>query len=83
MGDAPASNRVSALPPSLPPRGLSRPQAAAYVGVSVGTFNEMVGDGRMPQPKVVNSRLIWDRLAIDQAFYALPDKDAPKVEFAL
>jgi hypothetical protein len=67
--------RSDALPPGTLPRGLCRAQAAAYVGASVGLFNEMVADGRMPQPKVVNARLIWDRLALDQAFDALPDRE--------
>jgi excisionase family DNA binding protein len=53
---------------------LSREQAAAYLGISPGTFNLMVDDGRMPAPKVINTRLVWDRLALDQAFEALPDK---------
>ena len=39
--------RRSALPPSLPPRGLSRVQAAEYIGVSPSLFDEMVRDGRM------------------------------------
>jgi predicted DNA-binding transcriptional regulator AlpA len=59
------------LPVSLPPRGLSRPLAAAYIGVSVGLFDEMVGDGRMPQPKRINTRKVWDRHEIDQHFDAL------------
>jgi hypothetical protein len=39
---------VSCLPPSLPPRGLSRGQAAEYIGVGVTKFDELVNDGRMP-----------------------------------
>lgn len=71
------------LPLSLPPRGLSREQAAAYFGVSAGTFDAMVRDGRAPGPKVINSRLVWDRVALDAAFDALPDRQAPKLEFAV
>ena len=41
------------LPPSLAPRGLCREVAAVYIGVSPGTFDQMVTDGRMPGPKVV------------------------------
>jgi hypothetical protein len=36
----------------------------------------MVRDGRMPGPKLINTRTIWDRLALDRAFEALPDRDA-------
>jgi len=62
------------LPLSLPPRGLSREQAAAYYGVSPGLFDVMVADGRAPQPKEINRRLVWDRLQLDSAFSALPDR---------
>jgi predicted DNA-binding transcriptional regulator AlpA len=61
----------SSLPPSLAPRGLSRVQAAEYIGVGVSKFDEMVGDGRMPKPKRVDARTIWDRWQIDAAFTAL------------
>jgi predicted DNA-binding transcriptional regulator AlpA len=60
------------LPASLPPRGLSRLQAAAYIGVSATLFDEMVADRRMPRPKRINRRLVWDRLQLDMAFSELP-----------
>lgn len=63
------------LPASLAPRGLSRVQAAAYVGVSPSLFDEMVADGRMPGPKRINARTVWDRTQVDEAFAALPDTD--------
>lgn len=63
------------MPPSLAPRGLSRPQAAAYIGVSVSTFDIMVSDGRMPKPKRINARIVWDRHRLDEAFAALPEGD--------
>jgi hypothetical protein len=43
----------------------------------------MVTDGRMPAPKVINKRLVWDRLEVDEAFSTLPRKEAPKLEFAV
>ena len=65
------------LPASLAPRGLSRVQSAAYVGVGATLFDEMVEDGRMPAPKRINSRKIWDRQGLDEAFAGLPsDEDA-------
>ncbi|MDX2289774.1 MAG: hypothetical protein NW217_13245 [Hyphomicrobiaceae bacterium] len=70
------ADRLAALPPSLAPRGLSRVEAAAYVGVSPTKFDEMVGDGRMPPAKRADARRIWDRLALDAAFAALPDEGA-------
>src|SRR5262249_60669645 len=67
--------RPDILPISCPPRGLSRLESAAYIGVSPALFAEMVRDGRMPQPKVINSRVVWDRHQLDLAFEALPIKE--------
>jgi len=54
------------LPPSLPPLGLSRVEAAAYIGVSPSMFDLMVKDGRMPGPKRIGDLRLWDRARIDQ-----------------
>jgi predicted DNA-binding transcriptional regulator AlpA len=43
-----------------------------YVGVSPSLFDEMVKDGRMPQPRRINSRTVWDKWQLDEAFGALP-----------
>lgn len=67
--------RKDVLPLSLAPRGLCREEAAAYVGVSPSLFDEMVQDGRMPQPKRINSRVVWDRVELDRAFAALSGDD--------
>lgn len=69
-----ARERHDILPVSLPPRGLSRVEAAAYIGVSPTMFDEMVKDSRMPTPKRINSRTVWDRKKLDAAFDALPDE---------
>jgi hypothetical protein len=55
------------------PRGFSRDDAARYVGVGPTKFDEMVADGRMPRPKRVDGRVVWDRLKVDAAFSDLPD----------
>lgn len=65
----------SILPISLPPRGLSRVEAAAYVGVSPTKFDTMVSDGRMPGPKKIDGRYVWDIRRVDAAFDRLPDRD--------
>jgi excisionase family DNA binding protein len=52
---------------------MSRDEAARYVGVGVTKFDEMVSDGRMPRPKRVDGRVIWDRLRVEAAFTDLPD----------
>jgi len=60
----------------FPPRGMSRVEAADYIGISPSLFDTMVRDGRMPGPKLINTRTVWDRFALDRAFEALPDRDA-------
>lgn len=57
-----------------PPRGLSREEAARYIGIGTTKFDEMVGDGRMPRPKRIDGRKVWDRFALDAAFADLPEE---------
>lgn len=54
------------------PRGLQLAQAARYVGVGVTKFGEMVADGRMPKPRRIDGRKVWDVHELDDAFDALP-----------
>jgi len=61
-----------------PRRGLSRMESAIYVGVSPTLFDEMVKDGRMPKPKRINGRVVWDIWALDEAFSELPDENGRK-----
>lgn len=70
-----AKQPTNVLPQSLAPRGLSREQAAAYVGISPSLFDMLVKDGRMPGPRHINARAVWDRLQLDAAFAALPGND--------
>lgn len=60
------------LPDGVLPRGLSDDQAAAYVGVGATLFAQMVKDGRMPPPKQVGGRRVWDIRQLDRAFDKLP-----------
>ena len=59
----------------VPRRGLSRIEAAMYLGVSASKFDELVRDGRMPAPKRIDGRKIWDIHSIDIAFDALPSEN--------
>jgi hypothetical protein len=59
----------------IPRRGLSREESAMYVGVGATKFDQMVGDGRMPKPKMVDARKVWDVRKLDLAFDGLPDED--------
>lgn len=70
---------------AYPPRGLSRAEAARYIGIGTTLFDQMVLDGRMPRPKVINSRTVWDRLQLDAAFNDIPHRGCEPVKkvFAL
>lgn len=70
---------------AYPPRGLSRLEAARYVGIGTTLFDAMVTDGRMPKPRIINSRTVWDRLQLDDAFNELPHRGSEPVKkvFAL
>ena len=70
--------RTYALPPSLPPRGLRRVEAAAYIGVSPSLFDQMIFEGAMPKPVRFKGRVIWDRHAIDLAWEELVAKSNPE-----
>ena len=65
----PRAVRISA---TAPRRGLNREEAALYVGISPAKFDELVKARRMPKPKRIDARTVWDIRALDMAFYALP-----------
>lgn len=68
--------RLRPDPIAYPPRGLSRDEAARYIGVGTTKLEQMVLDGRMPKPKRVDGRVIFDRLQLDAAFTELPEQGA-------
>ncbi|WP_417491831.1 helix-turn-helix transcriptional regulator [Maricaulis sp.] len=68
---------AAARKPEISPRGLNRSQAAAYIGVSPGLFDEMVNDGRMPPSREINARRVWDIREVDMAFDDLPHAPRP------
>jgi hypothetical protein len=57
---------------SYPPRGMSREDAARWIGVSPGKFDQMRKDGRIGPAKLIDGRKVWDVRALDDAFDALP-----------
>lgn len=65
---------------SYPPRGMSRDEAARYIGVGTTKFDEMVADRRMPKPKKIDGRVVWDRIALDAAFTDLPSEAGNKID---
>ena len=68
------STALSTVRP-IPRRGLSREEAAMYLGISASKFDELVRDGRMPGPKRIDGRKIWDVRDLDVAFDALPGEN--------
>jgi predicted DNA-binding transcriptional regulator AlpA len=63
----------------VPRRGLSRDEAAMYVGISPSKFDQMMGDGRMPAPRRIDGRKVWDVLELDLCFDELPHDDAAPI----
>ena len=64
----------------IPRRGLSRDEAAMYIGISATKFDELVRDGRMPGPKRIDARKVWDVRDLDVAFDALPSENPASQE---
>jgi hypothetical protein len=58
----------------IPRRGLSRVEAAIYMGISPSKFDEMRADGRVSPAKLIDGRKVWDIRSLDAAFDALPDE---------
>ena len=71
-----SKNRHSALPPTLAPLGLDRVEAAAFIGVGMTLFDQLVREGAMPQPRTIKGRLVWHRTELEKAFAALPVRSA-------
>ena len=67
---------ASAQKLALPRRGLSRLEAAQYIGVGASSFDVMVKAGDMPKPVRIGARTVWDIHALDAAFDALVTVEA-------
>jgi excisionase family DNA binding protein len=53
-------------------RGLDENEAAVYLSLSPSFFRKLVAGGRMPRPRLIGERRIWDVEELDLAFKALP-----------
>lgn len=62
------------LPPNLPPVGINRDMAAAMIGVGATLFDRLVEAGKMPQPREIHGRLVWDVDEVRTAFRELPHR---------
>jgi hypothetical protein len=59
-------------------RGLSRIDAADYVGIAPDKFDDLVSKGGMPKPVFVGGAPVWDRELLDQAFGVLVNNGESK-----
>jgi hypothetical protein len=65
--------RRSDILPFLPVvLGLGESEAAAAIGISVSKFRTLVKDSRMPRPRRIDGRAVWDIDELRIAFKALP-----------
>ena len=64
----------------MPRRGLSRVEAATYLGISPSKFDEMRKDGRIGPAKLIDSRKVFDVRILDEVFDALPEESHEEVE---
>ena len=56
----------------IEPRGLSRVDAAHYLGISPSKFDEMRKDRRVGPARMIDGRKVWDVRDLHLAFEALP-----------
>ena len=64
----------------VPRRGLSRVEAAMYLGISPSKFDGMRKDGRIGPAKVIDGRKVFDVRMLDEIFDALPDENHDEAE---
>jgi hypothetical protein len=64
----------------IPRRGLSRVEAAMYIGVSASKFDELVRDGRIGPAKILDGRKLFAIETLDEFFDALPEERPDKAE---
>lgn len=55
-----------------PRRGLSRVEAALYLGISPSKFDELRKDGRVGPNRLIDGRKVWDVRELDLVFEAFP-----------
>ena len=66
-------SRLRDILPNLPVVfGLPEPEAAASVGISLSKFRELVRDGRMPKPRRIDGRIVFDVDELREAFKSIP-----------
>ena len=67
-----AMNKTAAAGRLTIRRGLGEAEAALYIGLGASKFRQLVVDGRMPRPRLIDGRRVWDVTGLDAAFLELP-----------
>jgi predicted DNA-binding transcriptional regulator AlpA len=66
------TTRIDVMPMLPVVFGLGEIEAAAAIGISASKFRALVNDKRMPSPRRLDGRNIWDVDELREAFKALP-----------
>jgi hypothetical protein len=64
----------------IPRRGLSRVEAAMYIGISPSKFDELRKDGRIGPAKLLDGRKLFAIEMLDEFFDTLPDENHEKAD---
>jgi hypothetical protein len=70
-----ATARCQAATRPIVRRGLSRLEAATYLGISPSKFDELRKANRIAPPKVLDGRLIFTVERLDEFLDSLPDEN--------
>ena len=61
---------------SPPRRGLNARESAIYIGVGLSKFDEWVELKKMPEPRQIDSRMVWDKHELDEYFNQIPHRNS-------
>jgi hypothetical protein len=64
----------------IEPRGVSRIDAARYLGISPSKFDELRKDKRIGPARLIDGRKVWDLRDLDIAFEAFPLEENAEAE---
>jgi predicted DNA-binding transcriptional regulator AlpA len=70
-------SRFDHLPPGVVPFAVSRETGAELIGISPNHFDKLVKEGRLPAPREVGGRILWDSEEIRAAWRAMPRRGQP------
>lgn len=62
---------------AYPPRLMRAERAAAYLGMGVTLFLQLVNEGKIAKPRRIKGMVAWDRLKLDAFVEDAEDDAAP------